>query len=85
MYKIIKLGVISFFETTVTQEAKEDMNNPNGIDIRGVIDGLFQAIINSVHRPETMEKCFYENDTFSDGYNIVVDKYEKYCKKDVDK
>ena len=119
-----------FFETNVTQEAKEDMNNPNGIDvsaaveelikqeyqhyvdrsenrftyeeirdmladpslefefandIRGVIDGLFQAIINSVHRPETMEKCFYENDTFSDGYNIVVDKYKKYCKKDVDK
>lgn len=119
-----------FFETNVTLEAKEDMNNPNGIDVsaaveelikqeyqhyldrsenrftyeeiydmladpslefefanatRGIIDGVFQAIYNSVHKPEVMEKCFYENDTFSDGYNIVVEQYEKHCKKDVDK
>mgnify|MGYP003704848621 CR=1 FL=1 len=119
-----------FIETNVTLEAKEDMNNPNGIDVsaaveelikqeyqhyldlsenrftyeeirdmladpslefefanatRGIIDGVFQAIYNSVHKPEVMEKYFYENDTFSDGYNIVVEQYEKYSKKDVDK
>lgn len=27
-----------FFETNVTQEAKEDMNNPNGIDVSAAIE-----------------------------------------------